>query len=84
MPPAFGGASLQRGSAGQADTFASLLARQGVHCSVVRRGELRPIHGAYGELSRWEFQTLGTGRVVVRHAPRPAGGMQPSDDKEAA
>ena len=84
MPPAFGGASLQRGSAGQADTFASLLARQGVHCSVVRRGELRPIHGAYGELSRWEFKTLGTGRVVVRHAPRPAGGMQPSDDKEAA
>jgi uncharacterized protein (DUF58 family) len=58
--------------AGQVDTFAGLLARQGIHTGVVRRGELRPIHGAYGELSRWEFKTLGTGRVVVRHAPRAA------------
>jgi uncharacterized protein (DUF58 family) len=54
-----------------AEIFAGLLARQGVHTSVVRRGELRAIRGAYGELSRWEFKTLGTGRVVVRHAPRP-------------
>jgi len=55
-----------------AEIFAGMLARQGVHTSVVRRGELHAIHGAYGELSRWEFKTLGTGRVVVRHAPRPA------------
>lgn len=58
-------------SSAAADIFAGLLARQGVHTSVVRRGELRAIRGAYGELSRWEFQTLGTGRVLVRHAPRP-------------
>ena len=58
-------------SAAGAEIFAGLLERQGVHTSVVRRGELRAIRGAYGELSRWEFQTLGTGRVVVRHAPRP-------------
>ena len=55
-----------------AELFASLLARQGIRCRVVQRGELRPIAGAYGELSRWEFKTLGTGRVFVRHAPRQA------------
>jgi len=40
---------------------------------VVRRGELRPVSGSYGELSRWEFKTLGTGRVYVRRAPREVG-----------
>jgi len=57
-----------------AELFTSLLARQGIRCSVVQRGELRPIAGAYGELSRWEFKTLGTGRVFVRHAPRQSKG----------
>jgi uncharacterized protein (DUF58 family) len=60
-----------------AELFASLLARQGVRCSVVQRGELRPIAGAYGEPSRWEFKTLGTGRVFVRHAPRQARNEAP-------
>ena len=77
-PPAAGEASAKEAppkapphSSG-AELFASLLARQGIHCSVVQRGELRPIAGAYGELSRWEFKTLGTGRVLVRNAPRQA------------
>ena len=64
-----------------ADIFAGLLARQGVHTSVVRRGELHAIRGAYGELSRWEFQTLGTGRVLVRHAPRPLGAAPPRKER---
>ena len=53
------------------DTFITILAEQGVRAGLVGRGELRPIQGTYGELNRWEFKTLGTGRIVVRHAPRP-------------
>ncbi|HEX7599386.1 MAG TPA: DUF58 domain-containing protein, partial [Polyangia bacterium] len=63
-------------AAGTAAIFAELLLRQGIHTNVIRRGELRPLSGAYGELSRWEFKTLGTGRVFVRRAPRHAGAQQ--------
>jgi len=62
-------------SPGAADAFAQLLLRQGIHASVIRRGELHPLSGAYGQLSRWDFKTLGTGRVFVRHAPRSAAAL---------
>ena len=58
--------------AGDAQLFATLLAEQGVLANVIRRSEVRPISGAYGEVRRWEFKTLGTGRVVVRQTPRRA------------
>jgi uncharacterized protein (DUF58 family) len=65
-------------AAGAADTFASVLTGQGMRTSVVRQGELRPVSGSYGELSRWEFKVLGTGRVFVRHAPKGAwAGLHP-------
>ncbi len=49
------------------------LASLGVAASIVRRQDIRPVPGAHGALRRWEFKTLGTGRVVVRQAPRAAG-----------
>ncbi|MBI5564356.1 MAG: DUF58 domain-containing protein [Chloroflexi bacterium] len=52
--------------------FVSLLREQGVLAQVVRGEDIVPISGAYGEVRRWEFQTLGTGRVFVRQTPRAA------------
>jgi uncharacterized protein (DUF58 family) len=68
-PASFGGPY----SPAAVETFAGVLAGQGVRAGVVRQGELVPIGASYGEVSRWEFQTLGTGRVFVRHAPHSAG-----------
>jgi hypothetical protein len=42
----------------------------GLTARIVRRGELQPATSSYGALRRWEFMTLGTGRVVVRQKPR--------------
>ena len=69
-PASFGG-----DQAGQAESFAPFLADLGIPARVVRRGDVKPISGAYGELRRWEFITLGTGRVVVRKAPREAADL---------
>jgi hypothetical protein len=66
------------GGAGQAESFAPFLADLGLPARVVRRGDIQPISGAYGELRRWEFITLGTGRVVVRKAPREAAALSPA------
>jgi uncharacterized protein (DUF58 family) len=63
------------GGTGQAETFAPFLANLGIPTRVVRRGDIQPISGAYGEVRRWEFITLGTGRVVVRRAPREAAAL---------
>ena len=63
------------GGHGQAESFAPFLADLGIPARVVRRGDIKPITAAYGELRRWEFITLGTGRVVVRKAPREAAGL---------
>jgi uncharacterized protein (DUF58 family) len=60
------------GGAGDAHLFAALLAEQSIRSNVVRRGEVQPISGAYGEVRRWEFKILGTGRVVVSQTPRRA------------
>jgi len=75
-PASFGGDLALPGQVGQAETFALFLADLGIPARVVRRGDIQPISGAYGELRRWEFITLGTGRVVVRKAPREAAALQ--------
>ena len=48
------------------ETLASL----GIASHILRRGDLTPRRASYGELSRWEFQVLGTGRALARRAPR--------------
>ncbi len=58
------------GGEGDAEACALVLADLGVTSRVIRRGDLRPVLGAYGLLRRWEFMTLGTGRVVVKQTPR--------------
>ena len=45
---------------------------QGVPTHVVRRQDIRPATGTYGAVRRWEFKTLGTGRVAVMQTPRVA------------
>jgi uncharacterized protein (DUF58 family) len=50
----------------------SLLAELGLNFKVVRREDVRPIAGAYGALSRWEFMTTATGGIVVKNAPTRA------------
>jgi uncharacterized protein (DUF58 family) len=64
-PASFGGEAA-------ADSFVALLREQGVSAQMVRSEDIVPISGAYGEVRRWEFQTLGTGRVFVRQRPREA------------
>lgn len=62
-PASFGG------QASAAD-FVSTLREQGVRAQRVGSEDIVPISGTYGEVRRWEFQTLGTGRVFVRQRPR--------------
>ncbi len=62
------------GGEGSAEPLAGLLRGQGFAAEVVRREEVRPIRGVYGALRRWEYLTLGTGRIVVRQRPREAEG----------
>ena len=63
------------GGAGSADAFLPVLAEAGLEGRVIRRGEIRPLVGAYGALSRWEFITSGTGRAVARMTPRRAAAI---------
>jgi hypothetical protein len=62
------------GGTGSAAGRALRLQGQGVLAHVVRREEIQPIWGSYDSLRRWEFKTLGTGRVVVRQTPRGSAG----------
>ncbi len=55
------------------ETFVPLLIEQGITTNVLRREDVRLISGYYGEISRWEFSVLGTGRAVARKTPRMAG-----------
>lgn len=64
-PASFGGAA-------RAEIGVDILNNSGLTAQVVRRGELKPKAEAYGALRRWEFMTLGTGRVVTRQTPREA------------
>jgi uncharacterized protein (DUF58 family) len=58
------------GGLGHAEAAVQALADQGVAARALRRGELQAASGALGALRRWEFRTLGTGRVVARQTPR--------------
>ncbi len=64
-PLSFGGSS-------GVEVFRTLLLEQGVPTHVVRRQDIRPASGVYGAVRRWEFKTLGTGRVAVMQTPRAA------------
>jgi uncharacterized protein (DUF58 family) len=64
-PASFGG----KQSAGE---FESALVEMGILARVIRQGEIQPVNAVYGALRRWEFVTLGTGRVFVRQTPRQA------------
>ena len=46
------------------------MAELGFSCRVIQKGEIQPLNETYGKLTRWEFKTLGTGRVVVKQSPR--------------
>jgi uncharacterized protein (DUF58 family) len=63
---------LSFGGALGAEGFRAMLAEQGVPTHVVRRLDIRPATGTYGAVRRWEFKTLGTGRVAVVQTPRAA------------
>ncbi len=60
------------GGVGRADAAVQALADLGLSARVLRRGELQAAVGAYGQVRRWEFRTLGTGRVVAQQTPRAA------------
>jgi uncharacterized protein (DUF58 family) len=60
------------GGSGETHLFATLLAEQGILSNVIRRSDVQPISGTYGDVRRWEFKTLGTGHVVVSQTPRRA------------
>lgn len=67
---------LQRGRSerggGVIGAFVLTLAELGISARVLRKGDLAPISGVYGDLQRWEFITGGTGRAIARRAPRVA------------
>ena len=58
-----------------AEAFVPLLVEQGITANILRREDVHLISGYYGEVSRWEFSVLGTGRVVTRRAPRQANAL---------
>lgn len=63
---------LSFGGPGGAEAYRTMLLEQGVPTHIVRRQDIRPATGTYGAIRRWEFKTLGTGRVAVMQTPRMA------------
>jgi uncharacterized protein (DUF58 family) len=65
-----------------ADAFLPVLMEAGIPSNIIRREDVRLISGYYGEVSRWEFSVLGTGRALARNTPRSASpllsGMKPA------
>ena len=57
-------------SSSQTDAFAAFLASLGIPAHTLRRGDIEPNLASYGEISRWEFMTLATGRAIARRRPR--------------
>ena len=53
----------------QANAFATFLTSLGIPAATLRQGDIQPNLAAYGELSRWEFKTLATGRAIASHRP---------------
>ena len=57
----------------EAEKFLTLLLEHGLPANLLQRDDVRLISGYYGEVSRWEFTVLGTGRALARKTPRMAG-----------
>ena len=51
-------------------------AAMGISTRIVQRGDIQPQLGGMGALRRWEYLTLGTGRVVVKNRPRLAEDLE--------
>jgi len=60
------------GAKESAQMLVPLLAGLGIQSQIIRCGDIQLRRAAYGQLSRWEFKTLATGRVIVQHSPRGA------------
>lgn len=60
------------GGKGQAKECVLRLAEMGIRARVIQRGEVQPIDATYGEIRRWKFRVLGTGRAVPISKPRAA------------
>jgi hypothetical protein len=54
----------------KAEYVSPALAELGFSSKIIRKGEVQPLQETYGKLTRWEFKTLGTGRVVIKQSPR--------------
>lgn len=77
----FSRAAGDEGAATDAWQFRLVLEEQGITANILRAEDIRLISGFYGEISRWEFKVLGTGRAVARNAPRAAPVLSVLDDK---
>lgn len=60
------------GLSGNASAVSSLAGSLGITTRIIVKGDVQPQIGGMGALRRWEYLTLGTGRVVVRNRPRQA------------
>ena len=60
------------GLSGNASEISSLAGSLGITTRIIVKGDVQPQVGGMGALRRWEYLTLGTGRVVVRNRPRKA------------
>ena len=58
------------GMAGDAQLAQELALALGIMARVIRRGDILMQSGGMGDVRRWEFKNSGTGKVVVRNAPR--------------
>ena len=58
------------GMAGDAQLAQESALALGIMARIIRRGDILMQSGGMGDVRRWEFKTLGTGKVVVRNAPR--------------
>jgi uncharacterized protein (DUF58 family) len=63
---------LSFGGKQSAEMFLPAVSDANIEARLIRQGEIKPLPGVYGELSRWDFITSGTGRAVARQAPRRA------------
>ncbi len=61
---------LSFGGQQRAEPVLANAASLGITARIIHRGEIQAQPGAYGPIRRWEFISLGTGKVVVRNAPR--------------
>jgi hypothetical protein len=60
------------GAKESAQMLIPLLAGLGIQSQIIHCGDIKLRRAAYGMLSRWEFKTLATGRVIVQQSPRGA------------